>query len=33
MAASWGKFQILGENYKDLGYSSVKEFTLFIRLL
>ncbi len=26
MATSWGAFQILGENYKDAGYSSVGEF-------
>lgn len=24
-ACSWGKFQVLGENYKDIGFSSVKE--------
>lgn len=26
MACSWGQFQIMGENYKDLGYSSIQEF-------
>lgn len=26
MSASWGQFQIMGENWKDLGYSSVQDF-------
>lgn len=26
MSASWGQFQIMGENWEDLGYSSVQEF-------
>ncbi|WP_038343000.1 N-acetylmuramidase domain-containing protein [Acinetobacter sp. A47] len=26
MSCSWGMFQIMGENWKDLGYSSVQEF-------
>ncbi|MBK5647762.1 N-acetylmuramidase domain-containing protein [Acinetobacter johnsonii] len=26
MSASWGRFQLMGENCKDLGYSSVQEF-------
>lgn len=26
MSASWGRFQLMGENWKDLGYSSVQEF-------
>lgn len=26
MAASWGKFQVLGENYKSLGYKTIQEF-------
>lgn len=26
MSASWGQFQIMGENWKDLGYTSVQEF-------
>ncbi|QNY27997.1 N-acetylmuramidase family protein [Acinetobacter seifertii] len=26
MSTSWGQFQIMGENWKDLGYSSVQEF-------
>ena len=25
-SASWGKFQIMGENWKPLGYSSLQEF-------
>lgn len=25
-SASWGKFQIMGENWKDLGYRSLQEF-------
>lgn len=25
-SASWGKFQIMGENWKSLGYSSLQEF-------
>ncbi|MDM1022066.1 N-acetylmuramidase family protein [Acinetobacter sp. VNK23] len=25
-STSWGQFQIMGENWKDLGYSSVQEF-------
>lgn len=25
-SASWGQFQIMGENWKDLGYSSVQDF-------
>lgn len=25
-ATSWGKFQILGDNYKAAGYPTVKEF-------
>lgn len=25
-SASWGRFQLMGENWKDLGYSSVQEF-------
>ncbi|WP_269915410.1 N-acetylmuramidase family protein [Acinetobacter sp. HY1485] len=26
MACSWGEFQIMGENYKTLGYASIQEF-------
>lgn len=26
MSCSWGRFQIMGENWKDLGYASVQEF-------
>lgn len=26
MSTSWGQFQIMGENWKNLGYSSVQEF-------
>ena len=26
MSCSWGQFQIMGENYKDLGYASIFEF-------
>ena len=26
MSCSWGQFQIMGENWKDLGYASVFEF-------
>ena len=26
MACSWGQFQIMGENYKTLGYGSIQEF-------
>ncbi|MCU4482244.1 N-acetylmuramidase domain-containing protein [Acinetobacter ursingii] len=26
MSASWGQFQIMGENWKQLGYTSVQEF-------
>ncbi|WP_198078273.1 N-acetylmuramidase domain-containing protein [Acinetobacter calcoaceticus] len=26
MSTSWGQFQIMGENWKDLGYESVQEF-------
>ncbi|ENX53215.1 MULTISPECIES: N-acetylmuramidase domain-containing protein [Acinetobacter] len=26
MSTSWGQFQIMGENWKDLGYKSVQEF-------
>lgn len=26
MSASWGQFQIMGENWKDLGYASAQEF-------
>ncbi len=26
MSTSWGQFQIMGENWKDLGYSSAQEF-------
>ena len=26
MSCSWGQFQIMGENWKDLGYSSVFDF-------
>lgn len=26
MSASWGQFQIMGENWKDLGYTSVQDF-------
>ena len=26
MSTSWGQFQIMGENWKDLGYASVQEF-------
>lgn len=26
MACSYGKFQVLGENYKDLGYKTIQEF-------
>ena len=26
MACSWGAFQILGENYKDLGYPNIQSF-------
>lgn len=26
MSTSWGQFQIMGENWKDLGYSSVQDF-------
>lgn len=26
MSASWGQFQIMGENWKELGYSSVQDF-------
>ena len=25
-SASWGRFQLMGENWKDLGYSSVQDF-------
>ena len=25
-SASWGRFQLMGENWKDLGYASVQEF-------
>ena len=25
-SASWGKFQVLGQNWKDLGYTSLQEF-------
>ena len=25
-STSWGQFQIMGENWKDLGYSSLQEF-------
>jgi hypothetical protein len=25
-STSWGQFQIMGENWKDLGYSSIQEF-------
>lgn len=25
-SASWGRFQLMGENWKDLGYPSVQEF-------
>lgn len=25
-SASWGRFQLMGENWKELGYSSVQEF-------
>lgn len=26
MSTSWGQFQVMGENWKQLGYSSVQEF-------
>ncbi|MCH7317940.1 N-acetylmuramidase domain-containing protein [Acinetobacter sp. ANC 5659] len=26
MSCSWGQFQIMGENWQDLGYSSIQEF-------
>ena len=26
MSASWGQFQIMGENWKELGYTSVQDF-------
>ncbi|KOR10143.1 hydrolase [Acinetobacter sp. C15] len=26
MSASWGQFQIMGENWKDLGYASAQDF-------
>lgn len=26
MSTSWGQFQIMGENWKDLGYESVQDF-------
>ncbi|MCA4180631.1 N-acetylmuramidase family protein [Acinetobacter baumannii] len=26
MSTSWGQFQVMGENWKDLGYASVQEF-------
>lgn len=26
MSASWGKFQIMGDNWKSLGYKSLQEF-------
>lgn len=26
MACSWGAFQVLGENYKDLGYPTIQAF-------
>lgn len=26
MSASWGQFQIMGENWKDLGYTSAQDF-------
>lgn len=26
MSCSWGQFQIMGENYKALGYASIQEF-------
>ncbi|HEM7785408.1 TPA: N-acetylmuramidase family protein [Acinetobacter baumannii] len=26
MSASWGQFQIMGENWKELGYASAQEF-------
>lgn len=26
MSASWGRFQIMGENWDDLGYKSLQEF-------
>lgn len=26
MSTSWGQFQIMGENWKDLGYASAQEF-------
>ncbi|KQE95523.1 N-acetylmuramidase domain-containing protein [Acinetobacter lactucae] len=26
MSTSWGQFQIMGENWKDLGYNSVQDF-------
>lgn len=26
MSTSWGQFQIMGENWKDLGYQSVQDF-------
>ncbi|HFX6175937.1 TPA: N-acetylmuramidase domain-containing protein [Acinetobacter baumannii] len=26
MSTSWGQFQIMGENWKDLGYDSVQDF-------
>ena len=26
MSTSWGQFQIMGENWKDLGYASIQEF-------
>lgn len=28
MSCSWGQFQIMGENWKDLGYSSVFDFEM-----
>ncbi len=26
MSTSWGQFQVMGENWKQLGYASVQEF-------
>lgn len=26
VSASWGQFQIMGENWKELGYTSVQDF-------
>lgn len=31
-SASWGIFQIMGEHWRDLGYSSVQEFTALMSI-